>query len=142
MKHVFFYYFLWLPLHQLETCNKFWAAISCHSCCSCQFSRPGWNDLFCTAIPNREVQGFTGKSYNENRDPEMRTGTLQWEQGSPVMKTGFSLWEWAHREFPVSLTGFGFAVLVSWVVRFEAFHRACVKVLSLLDGCFDLILSP
>ena len=26
------------------------------------------------------------------------------------MKTGFSLWELAHREFPVSYTGFGFAV--------------------------------
>ena len=26
------------------------------------------------------------------------------------MKTGFSLWELAHREFPVSPTGFGFAV--------------------------------
>ena len=27
------------------------------------------------------------------------------------MKTGFSLWELTYREFPVSLTGFGFAVL-------------------------------
>ena len=26
------------------------------------------------------------------------------------MKTGFSLWELTYREFPVSLTGFGFAV--------------------------------
>ena len=40
----------------------------------------------------------------------MKTGTLQWEQGFPVMKTGFSLWELTYREFPVSLTGFGFAV--------------------------------
>ena len=27
-----------------------------------------------------------------------------------MMKTGFSLWKLAHREFPVSYTGFGFAV--------------------------------
>jgi hypothetical protein len=40
----------------------------------------------------------------------MKTGTLQFEQGFPVMKTGFSLWELANREFPVSYTGFGFAV--------------------------------
>jgi hypothetical protein len=30
--------------------------------------------------------------------------------GFPVMKTGFSLKELTYREFPVSLTGFGFAV--------------------------------
>ena len=40
----------------------------------------------------------------------MKTGTLQLEQGFPVMQTGFSLWELAHREFPVSCTGFGFTV--------------------------------
>ena len=28
------------------------------------------------------------------------------------MNTGFSLWELTYREFPVSLTGFGFAVFV------------------------------
>ena len=30
--------------------------------------------------------------------------------GFPVIKTGFSLWELTYREFPVRLTGFGFAV--------------------------------
>ena len=44
-----------------------------------------------------------GNPCNENRIPTMRTGF-------PVMKTGFSLWELTYREFPVSLTGFGFAV--------------------------------
>ena len=31
------------------------------------------------------------------------------------MKTGFSLWELTHMEFPVSYTGFGFAVQISTV---------------------------
>jgi hypothetical protein len=31
------------------------------------------------------------------------------------MNTGFSLWELTNREFPVSLTGFGFAV---WLIHF------------------------
>ena len=30
------------------------------------------------------------------------------------MKTSFSLWELAHREFPVSYTGFGFAVHIKY----------------------------
>ena len=46
-----------------------------------------------------------GNPCNENRIPVMRTGF-------PVMKTGFSLWELTNSEFPVSLTGFGFAVYV------------------------------
>jgi hypothetical protein len=41
-----------------------------------------------------------GNPSNESRIPAMRTGF-------PVMKTGFDL---TYREFPVSLTGFGFAV--------------------------------
>ena len=53
------------------------------------------------------LQGSTGK-YREIL--EMKTGTLQWKQGSPVMKAGFSLLELTYREFPVSLTGFGFTV--------------------------------
>ena len=55
----------------------------------------------------RVYQGSTGV-YWEN--PIMKTGTLQWEQGFLVMNTGFSLWELTYREFPVSLTGFEFAV--------------------------------
>ena len=31
------------------------------------------------------------------------------------MKTGFPLWELTHMEFPVSYTGFGFAVQISTV---------------------------
>ena len=50
----------------------------------------------------------------------MKTGTLQWEQGFLVMKTGFSLWELTYGEFPVSLTGFGFAV--HWI------YSRCLKV--------------
>ena len=50
-----------------------------------------------------KYRGLQGNPYNENRDPAMRTGF-------PVMKKGFSLWELTYREFPVSLTGFGFAV--------------------------------
>jgi hypothetical protein len=56
-----------------------------------------------TAILYREVQGLQRNPCNENRIPAMRTGF-------PVMKTGFSLGELTYREFPVSLTGFGFAV--------------------------------
>ena len=55
---------------------------------------------YCTAIPYREIQG---NPCNQNSDPATRTGF-------PVMKAGFSLWELTYREFPVSLTGFGFAV--------------------------------
>ena len=51
-----------------------------------------------------KYRGLQGNPCNENRIPAMRTGF-------PVMKTGFSLWELTYREFPVSLTGFGFAVL-------------------------------
>ena len=52
----------------------------------------------------REIQG---NPCNENRDPAMRTGF-------PCnLKAGFSLWELTYREFPVSLTGFGFTVNVS-----------------------------
>jgi hypothetical protein len=59
------------------------------------------------------LQSLTGV-YREN--PVIKTGTLQWEQGFPVMKTGFSLWDLTHREFPVSYTGFGFAVhFVIWL---------------------------
>ena len=48
----------------------------------------------------REIQG---NPCNENRDPAMRTGF-------PCNESGFSLWELIYREFPVSLTGFGFTV--------------------------------
>jgi hypothetical protein len=46
-----------------------------------------------------KYRGLQGNTCNENRDPAMRTGV-----------PGFSLWELAHREFPVSYTGFGFIV--------------------------------
>ena len=57
------------------------------------------------------LQSLTGKyrGLQENCCNENR-GSLQWKQGFPVMRTGFSLWELTYREFPVSLTGFGFAV--------------------------------
>ena len=45
-----------------------------------------------------KYRGLQGNACNENRDPAMRTGV--------------SLWELTHREFPVSYTGFGFAVYI------------------------------
>ena len=65
--------------------------------------------LFLNAHSSDALQSLTGKyrglqgnTCNENRDPAMRTGVL-------CNENSFSLWELAHREFPVSYTGFGFA---------------------------------
>ena len=66
--------------------------------------------------------------------------------GFPVMKTGFSLWELTYREFPVSLTGFGFAVSVHGILRNAIFcrnpnARKMGNVLSIrnLEKIFDYI---
>ena len=56
-----------------------------------------------------KYRGLQGNPCNESRIPAMRTGF-------PVMKTDFSLWELTYREFPVSLTGFGFAVCQKEIV--------------------------
>ena len=53
------------------------------------------------------IQGSTGFC---REIPSMKTGF-------PVMKTGLSLWELTYREFPVSLTGFGFAVYQSYAFK-------------------------
>ena len=76
----------------------------------CKWAWPDFLKLPCAYI--HALQSRTGKyrvlqgnPCNENRIPAMRTGF-------PVMKIGFSLWELTYREFPVSLTGFGFAVYI------------------------------
>jgi hypothetical protein len=51
-------------------------------------------NVFYTAIPNREVKGLQGNSCNENRDPAMRTRVSCNENR-----------ELTYREFPVSFTG-------------------------------------
>ena len=59
-----------------------------------------------TAIPNREVQGLQGNPCNENRDPAMKTGV-------PCNKYRFFPVGIDLQGFPVSFTGFGFAVSLS-----------------------------
>ena len=74
----------------------------------------------------------------------MKTGTLQWEQGFPVMKTGFSLWELTHREFPMSYTGFCFAVQLKFseylqnISRSESFSRFVLIVIAELKAKFEI----
>ena len=48
------------------------------------------------------------------------------------MKTGFSLWELAHREFPVSYTGFGFAVCVIYLQY--SYHKVASSNMSRLEA--------
>ena len=42
------------------------------------------------------------------------------------MKTGFSLWELTYREFPVSLTGFGFTVRFFYSLKKSVIPVMCV----------------
>ena len=56
-----------------------------------------------------------------------------------MMKTGFSLWELAHREFPVSYTGFGFtvwflAVLARLVILISIFDVASHVQMIISEG--------
>ena len=43
------------------------------------------------------------------------------------MKTGFSLWELTYREFPVSITGFGFAVYRIFSQIIKQFSRHILR---------------
>ena len=55
------------------------------------------------------------------------------------MKTGFSLWELTYREFPVSLTGFGFAVhasLHNCILDFPFFYQFYSKITILFESTF------
>ena len=63
-------------------------------------TQPAGAHVMHTAIPYREVQG---KPCNENREPAMRTGLPCNE--SRYFPVGIDL-----QGFPVSCTGFGFAV--------------------------------
>ena len=68
----------------------------------------GWEKIFFLGgkgwfSSTGKYRGLQGNPCYENRILAMRTG-------SPVMKTYFSLQELTYREFPVSFTGFGFAV--------------------------------
>ena len=59
--------------------------------------------LMCTAIPYRKYREIQGKPCNQNREPAMRTGFPCNE--SRFFPVGIDL-----QGFPVSYTGFGFAV--------------------------------
>ena len=60
------------------------------------------------------------------------------------MKTGFSLWELAHREFPVSYTGFGFTVkftvivivIINIMIFLKKIQKNCIRVKGLLEWIF------
>ena len=56
-----------------------------------------------------KYRGLQGNPCNENRDPVMRTGV-------PCNENRFFPLKKTYREFPVSLTGFGFAVwgIILW----------------------------
>ena len=68
-----------------------------------------------------KYRGLQGNPCNKNRDPAMRTGVPCNENRDPAMRTGFPCNESRVfpvgidlQGFPVSCTGFGFAVQSSW----------------------------
>ena len=59
------------------------------------------------------------------------------------MNTGFSLWELTYREFPVSLTGFGFTVYERFSASFEFSGLLCGVWCTIIKGrktIFSLVL--
>ena len=106
------YYFLSIfsrklfPCHIINTIywSNYLVALPLHLCdLKNTFRLPNFEKISSLQSRAGKYRVSQGNPCNDNRIPAMRTGF-------PVMKTGFSLWELTYREFPISLTWFGFAV--------------------------------
>ena len=68
-----------------------------------------WENLLKFKVEGREFAKIL-RSLKQFTLHSLTGKSLQWEQGFPEMNTCVSLWELTYREFPVTLTGFGFTV--------------------------------